>query len=292
MIRLIFPHIALFLANTIYAVNFLFAKDVMPDYITPTGFILLRVSAAAIIFFVIHFFFIKEKLQKKDTLYLFMCAIFGIVINMLCFFKGLNLTSPINASLIMITTPLIVYVLSLLIKKEIYSYSKLTGVIFGLLGAAMLVTDGVFNFQINNLGDLLVLLNAISYGIYLILIKSMMSKYHPITVLKNLFLLGLLILIPIGWVDVYQINFADMPFEIILKTLFVLLFTTCIAYFLNIYAISKVSSSTVAFYIYLQPLLATTLAIILRKDLLTDLKLLSAFLIFLGVYFVIKRGKK
>ena len=292
MIRLIFPHIALFLANTIYAVNFLFAKDVMPDYITPTGFILLRVSAAAIIFFVIHFFFIKEKLQKKDTLYLFMCAIFGIVINMLCFFKGLNLTSPINASLIMITTPLIVYVLSLLIKKEIYSYSKLTGVIFGLLGAAMLVTDGVFNFQINNLGDLLVLLNAISYGIYLILIKSMMSKYHPITVLKNLFLLGLLILIPIGWVDVYQINFADMPFEIILKTLFVLLFTTCIAYFLNIYAISKVSSSTVAFYIYLQPLLATTLAIILRKDLLTDLKLLSALLIFLGVYFVIKRGKK
>ena len=292
MIRLIFPHIALFLANTIYAVNFLFAKDVMPDYITPTGFILLRVSAAAIIFFAIHFFFIKEKLQKKDTFYLFMCAIFGIVINMLCFFKGLNLTSPINASLIMITTPLIVYVLSLLIKKEIYSYSKLTGVIFGLLGATLLITDGVFNFQINNLGDLLVLLNAISYGIYLILIKSMMSKYHPITVLKNLFLLGLLILIPIGWVDVYQINFADMPFEIILKTLFVLLFTTCIAYFLNIYAISKVSSSTVAFYIYLQPLLATTLAIILRKDLLTDLKLLSALLIFLGVYFVIKRGKK
>ena len=292
MIRLIFPHIALFLANTIYAVNYIFAKDVMPYYITPTGFILLRVSSAAIIFFLIHSFFIKEKLHKKDMLYFFICAVFGIVINMLCFFEGLNLTSPINASLIMITTPLIVYVLSLYFKKEEHHYRKLIGVILGLFGASLLITEGVFNFQINNLGDLLVLLNAISYGIYLILIKSMMAKYHPITVLKNLFLLGLLILIPIGWSDLYQINFSEMPFGIILKILFVLLFTTCGAYFLNIYAISKVSSSTVAFYIYLQPLLATVLAIILRKDLLTDLKLVSALFIFLGVYFVIKRGKK
>jgi drug/metabolite transporter (DMT)-like permease len=289
MIRLIFPHIALFLANTIYAVNYLFAKDVMPNYITPTGFILLRVLSAALIFYLIHSFFIKEKLHKQDILYILICAIFGIVINMLCFFEGLNLTNPINASLIMITTPLIVYVLSLVFKKEAHQYRKLIGVILGLFGASLLITDGVFNFRINNLGDVLVLLNAISYGIYLILIKSMMEKYHPITVLKNLFLLGLIILIPIGWPDLNQINFSEMPVDIVLKVLFVLLFTTCGAYFLNIYAISKVSASTVAFYIYLQPLLATTLAVILKKDILTEIKLVSAFFIFLGVYFVIKR---
>ena len=292
MQRIILPHIALFFANTIYAINYLFAKDVMPNYITPTGFILLRVLFAAVIFSFIHSFFIREKLHKQDILYLLICAIFGIVINMLCFFEGLNLTSPINASLIMITTPLIVYVLSFCLKKERHYYRKFVGVVLGLFGATLLITEGVFNLKINNLGDILVLLNAISYGVYLILIKSMMEKYHPITVLKNLFFLGLIILIPIGWTDLYQINFLEIPFTVILKILFVLVFTTCGAYFLNIYAISKVSASTVAFYIYLQPLLATTLAIIMRKDILTEIKLASAVFIFLGVYFVIKRDTK
>ena len=110
--------------------------------------------------------------------------------------------------------------------------------------------------------------------------------------LKTLFLLGFIILIPIGWPEFSQIDFLAMPIDIILKILFVVLFTTCIAYFLNIYAISHLSASTVAFYIYLQPLLATTLAIVLHRDILTEVNLLSAFLIFLGVYFVIKRTQK
>lgn len=289
MSRLIFPHIALFLANTIYAINYLFAKDVMPEYITPTGFILLRVFSGAVIFFLIHSFFIKEKLDRQDILYLLTCALFGIVINMLCFFEGLNITTPINASLIMITTPLIVYLLSLFFNKEQYYSRRLIGVILGLFGAVLLITEGNFDFRLNNLGDLLVFFNAISYAIYLILIKSMMQKYHPITVLKNLFLLGLVILIPLGGNDFFNIDFLSMPMEIVFKILFVLLFTTCVAYFLNIYAISKVRASTVAFYIYLQPLLATILAVMIRKDILTDIKLISAFFIFLGVYFVIKR---
>ena len=292
MNRLIFPHIALFLANTIYAINYLFAKDVMPDYISPSAFILLRVMFATIIFFIIHHFFINEKLAKKDFLYLAMCAVFGIVINMLCFFEGLNLTTPINASLIMITTPLIVYLISLFFGKEEHQNRRFIGVILGLLGAGLLITEGNLNFKLNNFGDILVLLNAVSYAIYLILIKSMMKKYHPITVLKNLFLLGLIILIPVAGEEFVEINFLHMPIEIVLKTLFVVLFTTCVAYFFNIYAISKVRASTVAFYIYLQPLLATLLALIMNKDVFTELKFISTLLIFSGVYFVIKRIPK
>ena len=124
---------------------------------------------------------------------------------------------------------------------------------------------------------------------FIILIKSMMTKYHPVTVLKTIFLIGLFFLLPIGGANLSQINFLQIPIDIILKMLFVVLFTTCGAYFLNIYAISKLKPSTVAFYIYLQPLLATLLAIIFGKDILTSIKLISAFLIFSGVYFVIKR---
>ena len=103
MTKIIFSHLALFSANSIYAINYIFAKDVMPHYLGPYGFILLRVLGACLVFSLIHYFLVKEKIQKKDLGYLVMCALFGVVINMLCFFKGLSITSPINASLIMIT---------------------------------------------------------------------------------------------------------------------------------------------------------------------------------------------
>ncbi len=289
MNRLILSHIALVIANTIYAINYIIAKDVMLIYVEPKAFIFIRIIGASIVFFTIHFFVIKEKLDPKDFQYLCLCALFGIVVNMLCFFEGLNLTTPINASLIMISTPLIVYVMSVVFLKEVNDSKALLGVVFGLLGASLLITNGNFNFNPNSLGDLLVFLNATSYAVYLILIKSMMKKYHPITVLKTLFLIGSVIILPIGWGDFMQINFVDIPLNIYLKILYVILFTTCGAYFLNIYAISHLKSSSVAFYIYLQPLLATLIAIVFGKDILTIIKLISGILIFIGVYFVIKR---
>ena len=253
MTKIIFSHIALIIANTIYAVNYLFAKDVMPNYIQPSGFILVRVIGAAVIFSLIHALFIKEKIIKKDLWYLIICALFGVVINMLCFFEGLSITSPINASLIMITTPLIVYLISWTLFKEEREYKRFTGVVLGLFGAAILITNGSSQFKIDNFGDVLIFLNAVSYAIYLILIKSMMKKYHPITVLKIIFLVGLIIIFPFGWHELSIVDFSILPTQIFLKVLFVVLFTTCIAYFLNIYAIRILKSSTVAFYIYLQP---------------------------------------
>ena len=207
---------------------------------------------------------------------------------MLCFFEGLSITSPINASLIMIMTPLIVYVLSLVFLIERMSYKAFLGVFLGLLGAFILITNGM-SFQLNNRGDLLVLLNALSYSFYLILIKSMMKKYHPITVLKLIFLMGTIIIVPIAWKDVVILNWSYLPWIIILKGVFVIVFTTCVAYFLNISALKHLPSSTVAFYIYLQPLLATLIAVTFGKDILTPIKILATVLIFCGVYFVLKR---
>ena len=289
MPRLILSHIALFVANTIYALNYLFAKDVMPDYISPKAFILIRVFGGAIIFWLIHSFLIKEKIDKKDILYIILCALFGVVINMLCFFEGLSITTPINASLIMITTPLIVYLISCLVFKKERNFSKFFGVIFGLFGAALLISNGSSDFKLNNFGDLLVLINAASYAIYLILIKSMMQKYHPVTILKTIFSMGFFVVLPIAFNEFMDINFLAIPLEIVYKILFVVLFTTCLAYFLNIYALSCVRASTVAFYIYLQPLLATLFSILWGKDELSLVKIISAVFIFTGVYFVLIR---
>jgi len=288
MPKILFSHLALFCANSIYAINYIFAKDVMPHYLGPSGFILLRVLGACLVFSLIHHFFIKETIQKKDIGYLIICALFGVVINMLCFFKGLSITTPINASLIMITTPLLVYLISCIFSKEERSFKRLFGVVLGLLGAGILVSNGS-SLRINNMGDFLVFLNAASYALYLILIKKMMLKYHPITVLKAIFLIGLVFITPVGWQELSLLSIHTIPIDIILKIFFVVLFTTCGAYFLNIYAISHLRASTVAFYIYLQPLLATILSIALGKDILTTIKILAATCIFIGVYFVIRR---
>ena len=291
MQRIIFSHIALVCSNLIYAINYIFAKDVMPEYISPSGFILCRIIGACIIFNFTHLIWIKERVLKIDFLYLIICALFGVIINMLCFFEGLSITGPINASLIMITTPLLVYLISCFLSKEERTYSRLIGVVLGLFGAVNLITNGQLAFQPDNFGDVLVFCNALSYAIYLILIKSMMSKYHPITVLKTLFLISAIILIPFTSKEIVISDFQLMPTSIFFKFLFVIIFTTCVAYFFNIYAIINLRASTVAFYIYLQPLLATILSVALGKDVLTWIKLLAALFIFIGVYFVIERRK-
>jgi drug/metabolite transporter (DMT)-like permease len=290
MLKSLLAHIALFMANAIYAINYILAKDVMPDYLGPKAFILVRVLGASIVFFIMHYFFIKEKVSLRDYSYLFICSLFGVVINMLCFFEGLSITSPINASLIMITTPIIVYILSYFFLKEEGQYKIAMGVVLGFIGATLLITDGkLHTLSDYNIGDMLIFINAASYAAYLILIKPMMQKYHPFTVLKTIFIMGSVIILPISWNEISAVDWYSIPLNISLSIGYVVFFTTCGAYFLNIYAISKVKASTVSFYIYLQPLLASFLAIYLGRDHLTSTQCGSAFLIIIGVYFVITR---
>ena len=116
-----------------------------------------------------------------------------------------------------------------------------------------------------------------------------MQKYHPVTILKTIFSMGFFVILPIAFNEFIDINFLVIPLEIVYKILFVVLFTTCLAYFLNIYALSHVRASTVAFYIYLQPLLATLFSIFWGKDELSLIKIISAAFIFTGVYFVLIR---
>ena len=286
MNKIVLAHFALFSDNLIYALNYIVAKDVMPTFITPSSFVLMRVIGGFVFFSTVYIFLIRQKIEIRDIYYLFFCSLFGVVINMLLFFEGLSLTSPISASIIMITTPLLVYFISVSISIERYSITKFLGVILGLTGAVILISNGN-SFRITSLGDFLVFLNAISYSIYLIMVKKMMTKYHPITVLSIIFFFGLIIILPINYDDLSSVNFTNLPLSIVFKILFVVVFTTCMAYFLNIFALSKLKSSIVAFYIYLQPLLATIISLFWGKDVLSSIKIIAASLIFLGIYFVV-----
>ncbi len=281
-----FAHFALFGANLIYALNYGWAKDVMDDnYVPAFAFILLRGIGAVLLFWMISIF-IYEKVEKKDLIRLSICGFFGIAANQLMFFSGLELTSTIHASIIMVTSPIIVSIMALFLLKEGINFKKILGIGIGLVGALLIITnkeDSNSNFGL--WGDILVFLNATSYGLYLVLVKPIMHKYHPITVLKWIFTFGLIIIMPFGLSNIDEINWI-MPNDIILKIGFVILFTTFFCYLLNIYGVKHVSPTIVSTYIYLQPILTAIIALITGREDLNLMILISTVLIFTGVYLV------
>jgi drug/metabolite transporter (DMT)-like permease len=288
-IRLFFAHVAMFFVALIYAANFSLAKMAMPDYVGAFGFILLRVSAAAALVF-ISSSFIREKVEKKDIGTLVLTSIFGVALNMLTFFKGLELTTPINGALIMLMTPILVLVFSFVVLKEKLNFLKIIGIGLGLGGALMLTlsnSNAATAYAPNPLwGNILVGINAASYGIYLIMVKPLAKKYHPITIMKWNFGLGLLFVFPFGIQETLQVNWQSMPYEIILVIAFVLFFVTFVNYLLNAIALTMVSPAVIGAYIYLQPVLTALIAVIGGHDNLTLTITISSLLIFGGVYLV------
>lgn len=281
-------HLALTSVALIYGLNYIVAKGVMSaGLITSNGFIMIRVLAATVLLWLTHQLLYKEKFDRADLPYAALCALLGICLNQLCFFRGLQLTSPMHASLIMITVPMIVLAASLIVLKIKITIKQVIGVMLGLAGAGMLVSSAGSSDQLSSLeGDLFIFANATSYAFYIILVRKLMAKYQALTVLKWLFLLGTFMVIPFGMSDMVKADYAAFSQNHWYGILYVVAFTTYTAYLLNGFAISKVRPATVGFYIYFQPLIATVASIYLGQDSLDFIKVQSAILLFGGVYLV------
>jgi drug/metabolite transporter (DMT)-like permease len=293
MNKRLLAHLALFAANLIYGINYTVAKEVMPDYIEPLGFILVRVTGSVVLFWLCYALFYYEKVKKGDLLKLAVCGLFGVAINQMLFFEGLNLTTPINAAVIMVSNPILVLLFGIFLATERFSTKKGIGVALGALGAIVLITNGG-QLSINNeyfWGNIMVFINASSYAVYLVLVKPLMQKYKPITVISWVFLFGILFVIPFGWSDFQAIQWATMPSGILWRVAFVVIGTTFLAYLFNIYGLKTLNPSTVSTYIYLQPVLASIVAIMASSDSLDITKIGSSILIFLGVYLVSHKTK-
>lgn len=283
-------HLALLAVALIYGANYSITKVVIDDnYMMPINLVMFRVITGALLFNIFHQVFIKEKVDRADFGRLLLCAITGVAINQSFFIVGLKYTTPINASLIMTTTPILVLIASAIIIKERITNLKIGGILLGIIGAVTLILlkNGAINWNMESLkGDLMILINATSYGIYLVLVKSLMKKYHPITVVKWVFSIGLILMLPFGISGIETIDWANFPSEVWASIAFIMIATTFLAYLLNAFALKLVNPSVVSVYIYLQPVIATIIALIWGKDSLTWEKLAAGALIFIGVYLV------
>ena len=281
-------------ASAIYAVNHTLAKGLMPDVIQPFGFILLRVSGAALLFWIISLFYPSEKIDRSDWFRIIACAFFGMVLNMLLFFKGLSLSTPINSSVVITLVPVLLLVMSFFFLKEKITWLKILGIGLGLIGALLLILFGI-KTQTNapniSLGNFFFIINATSYSIYLITVKPLVSKYSSITLMKWFFIFAVIINLPIGISEFTKVDWPNLTFDSTWKLTFVVIGTTVLTYLFNIYALKQLRPSTIGAFIYLQPVLATFFAVIMGADSLTTLRVLAAVLIFTGVFLSSRKSK-
>ncbi len=283
-------HIALLAVGIIYGLNYSIAKLVMNGgYVGPSGFILFRVLFGVLFFTAL----LRSKVfyfpfTKSEWIRIAICGALGVAINQLSFFRGLEITSPINAALILTLTPMIVLILSFLFRREVFKWYKLLGVLSGAFGAALLITNGfkTIEFSAFNKGDLLVFVNVVSYASYLIVVVPLIQKYDALVVVRAVFLLGLLYVTPFGIQEALMVDWSQFDLNVLVSFSYVLLCTTGLAYWLNAYALKIVSAPIVSIYIYLQPLVAALAGLYFGQHHLTLLHLTTGILIFGGIIMI------
>lgn len=290
----VLAHISLFVVALFYGANYLVAKGLMPDVVGPSGFIVLRVTGAGLLFWILYSMN-YERIEKKDLLRLFFCGLTGVAINQLFFFNGLSNTSPVNASIIMTSNPILVLVASAFILKSKITSRKVSGIAIGAIGAiALLVLSSSDQSKtVSWQGDIMIFINAMSYGIYLVIVKPLMSKYKPLTVIAWAFFFGWLVVVPVGFSQATEIEWSALTNQHWMGIGYVIICTTFLVYLLNIFALKHVMPTVVSVYIYLQPLLAAVFAFIYAamggEDFTGDItweRVTCALLIFVGVYLV------
>jgi len=285
--------LAAFGATLIYGLNHTVAKNVMPVYIGPYAFILLRVIGASLLFWTVSLFVKSEKIDKKDWPRIILCSFLGMVINMLAFFKGLELSTPVNSSVMITLSPIVVFIFSAILLKEKIQSIKAFGITSGFVGALILVLytaktgENAPNIP---LGNFLFIVNSFAYGLYLVLVKPLISKYNIITLLKWLFLLGVIMNFPVTISQFLEVEWTSLPLkEAIIPMVFVVVGTTFFTYLFNAYALTKLTASSLSSFIYLQPIVGIIFAISTKSDSLSLVSLAGMILIFIGIYLVTKR---
>ncbi len=283
-------HIAVLMANIFYGINFSVMKYVTSNVMPPIALNLIRILGATLMFWALWLFKPTPiKIEKKDAFRFLVCALTGVVINQIFFVKGLSLTTPLHSALLMLCTPIAVVFIAAYILKDKITSSKIIGLLLGVAGAVLLIALREQAKPGDNLllGDLFVLINAVSYAFYLVWAKPLMQNYNAIMVIRWLFTIALFIVLPMGYNQVVNIEWGTISNKSYGAIAFVVIGVTFCAYLFNIYGIKILGPSVTGAYIYSQPIFVAIIAVILQTD--TEhlfFKTLAAICIFIGVYLV------
>lgn len=281
-------HLGLLGTNLFFAINLSAVKFLTGNgFVQPFGLNVIRVGVSVILFWVLFLFNpAKEKVNRQDIPRFMLCALTGIAINQMLFLKGLSLTFAIHAVLLMLTTPILITIIAAWLLKERLNVQKITGLALGISGAVVLISSRRMGGEGNHvlLGDILVIINAVSYTFYFILVKPLMLKYNPVSVTRWVFTFGMLMVLPFGWAEFSSIQWAGFTPTAYACVALVAIGGTFLAYLFNVYGIKVLGASVAGAYMYSQPVFATIIAVIFLGESVEPYKIIAALLIFGGVY--------
>jgi drug/metabolite transporter (DMT)-like permease len=287
-------HLAVLGTNLFFAANFSLVKMISPSLIKPFGLNIFRVGVSLVLFWLMWLLSKNRPgMKRKDLGRFILCALTGVAINQMLFLKGLTLTSTIHASLLMLTTPLLITVFAWFVLKEALTVYKVVGLITGVAGAVILISGRETNVHATDYltGDLLILVNAISYSVFFILVKPLMARYSPVEVIRWVFTIGFIMILPFGWSQAAAADFHIFYFNAWLALAAIIITGTFLAYYFNAYGIRHLGACITGAYIYTQPVFAVLIATFILHEALNLQKIAAAVLIFLGVFLVGKKNQ-
>lgn len=284
-------HLSLFISYLFFGINVTVSKELMSGVLSPVSLNGFRFTFGALAFWLCSAFF-KEKVEKKDLLLLFIGAMLGLVFNQVMFIQGLSRTSPIDASIIGTSLPIITMLLAALMIREPITWLKTFGVLLGASGAVFLVYTAQHEHtgSSNLVGDLLCFGSSMSFALYLVVTRGLNQKYSSITMMKWMFLFASIVFLPFCLTEMVSINYSAFSQQNWTSLAFVLILATVIPYFMIPIGQKYLRPTTVAMYNYVIPVVATFLAIYVGQDHFSPMKGLAAILVFTGV-FVVTRSK-
>jgi drug/metabolite transporter (DMT)-like permease len=287
-------HLAVLGTNLFFAANFSLVKMISPSLVKPFGLNIFRVGISLILFWLM-WLLSKDRpgMKKKDAGRFVLCALTGVAINQMLFLKGLTMTSTIHASLLMLTTPLMITLFAWFVLKESLTIFKITGLLIGVTGAIVLISGKENNVHATDYltGDLLIMVNAISYSIFFILVKPLMTRYSAVEVIRWVFSIGFVMILPFGFKQAAETNFHAFSTNAFLALGCIILTGTFLAYYFNAYGIHHLGAGITGAYIYTQPVFAVLIATLILHEALSLQKIVAAVLIFTGVFLVGKKNQ-
>ena len=285
-------HLLILSANLIFGLNTPISKWLLSEKLDASLHTMLRMFIAGLLFWIASLFVERQKVPLSDLFKLMVCGLCGIAINQYLFIVGLSVTSPVDASVIVTSTPIFVMIFAAFILKEPITLLKCGGVFRGAMGAIWLIISagGDSGARSSIWGDMLALISSFIYSFYFVISKPLAQKYSAVTMMKWMFLFGFIALIPFNYRSVFFFEGvkADLDFKAIGAIFYVCVFATFLAYFLIPMAIKRIRPTTASMYNYIQPITSSAIAIIAMQDAFSIQKLLAATMIFAGVFMVTK----
>lgn len=286
------PHLALIIVQILFGTWPIVGKIALRA-LPSTGLVAFRVGGAAIAFLFLQSLVGRVAIKsKRDYLLLALYSLLGVVFNQFLYVKGLSLSTVINSTLIGTTIPAFALLISIALGFDTLSWRKALGIVLAACGVIYLVDPTRADYSgSTSLGNLLLLLNSICYGAYIAISKDLVKRYGALTVITWIFVFGALVTVPVGGFEMTQTSLQAANAQTWLAVAYIILAPTVGCYYLNAWALARVEPSTVAVYVYLQPLIAFALAPWILQETWNRRTTVATLLIFAGVALVISRSK-